>query len=117
MAIQTAGCSGTSGLDTVRPDLAKDTLILALTDWKNGVEVPDLLQARTPPIVVQDMDWSAGTKLQEFELQGEGKSVGANLSIEVQLTLVDSAGKSTQQKVWYLVGTDPALTVFRDMFH
>ena len=53
----------------------------------------------------------------DFELQGDGKSVGANLSIEVHLTLVDTEDKKNEQKVWYLVGTDPALTVFRDMLH
>lgn len=116
-AVQIMGCSGSATTDTVRPDVAKDTLVAALTAWKSGMEVPDLLKAQTPAIVVQDMDWSAGAKLQDFELQGDGKSVGANLSIEVQLTLVDAAGQTTLQKVWYLVGTDPALTVFRDMFH
>jgi hypothetical protein len=116
LSVPTAGCSGTSGNDAVRPDVAKETLIAALTAWMAG-ELPESLKTRSPAIVVQDMDWSAGHKLQDFELQGEGKSVGANLSIEVQLTLVDTEGKSSQQEVWYLVGTDPALTVFRDMLH
>ena len=116
MTVQTIGCSGLSGNDTVRPDIAKETLMTALTAWKGGAAL-DQMQARSPAIVVQDVDWSAGTKLQDFELQGDGKSVGANLSIEVQLTLVDTAGKSSKQKVWYLVGTDPALTVFRDLLH
>jgi len=116
MSVQLTGCSGTSGNDTVRPDVAKETLIAALTAWMAG-ELPDSLQTRTPAIVVQDMDWSAGHKLLDFEPQGDGKSVGANLSIEVQLTLVDTQDKKTEQKVWYLVGTDPALTVFRDMLH
>lgn len=114
VTIQGIGCSEPS--DAVRPDVAKETLITALTAWKNG-DSPPLLQERSPAIVVQDMDWTAGAKLQDFQLQGDGKAVGANLSIEVELTLVDAAGASSQQKVWYLVGTDPALTVFRDMLH
>jgi len=107
------GCSGTP--DVVRPTVAKETLITALTAWKNG-DAPTLLR-ETSAIVVQDMDWTAGAKLQDFKLQDDGKAVGANLSIEVELSLVDAAGAATQQKVWYLVGTDPALTVFRDMLH
>ena len=116
MSVQSTGCSGTSGNDAVRPDVAKESLIAVLTAWMAG-ELPESLQTRSPAIVVQDMDWSAGHKLLDFELQGDGKSVGANLSIEVQLTLVDTEDKKTEQKVWYLVGTDPALTVFRDMLH
>ncbi len=116
LAFISSGCFGQSAPDTVRPDLAKDTLIKALTAWKDGSKI-DALQTQSPAIVVQDMDWSAGAQLKEFSLQGDGKAVGANLSIEVELTLVDSSGKTSKPKVWYLVGTDPALTVFRDMFH
>ena len=113
---QTVGCSGFSSLDTVRPDVAKETLVTALTAWQDG-RMPGELKSGSPAIVVQDMDWSAGSQLSKFELQGDGRAVGANLSIEVELNLVNKAGESTQQKVWYLVGTDPALTVFRDMLH
>ena len=109
------GCSG-SAQDAVQPNLAKETLITTLTAWKSG-ETPGQLQSRSPAIVVQDMDWTAGAKLQDFILQGDGKAIGANLSIEVELALVDSKGKASKPKVWYLVGTDPALTVFRDMLH
>lgn len=110
------GCSGEASNDAVRPDLAKETLNTALSAWKDGQKV-EALQTRSPSIVVQDMDWSAGKQLREFSLQGDGKAVGANLSIEVELTLQDANGKTSKSKVWYLVGTDPALTVFRDMFH
>lgn len=110
------GCSGGSATDTVRPDLAKDTLITALTAWKDGKKI-DAMQSENPAIVVQDMDWTAGKQLKEFALQSDGKAVGANLSIEVELSLADASGKISKPKVWYLVGTDPALTVFRDMFH
>lgn len=115
-SILASGCSGLSAPNTVRPDLAKDTLIEALTAWKDGSTI-DALQTQSPAIVVQDTDWSAGKKLKAFTLQGDGKAVGANLSIEVELTLVDSSGETSKPRVWYLVGTDPALTVFRDMFH
>ncbi len=116
LGIFMAGCTGESTPDSVRPDLAKETLVKALTAWKDGGQI-ESLQAQSPAITVQDMDWSAGKELKDFALQGDGKAVGANLSIEVELTLVDSSGKASKPKVWYLVGTDPALTVFRDMFH
>ncbi len=113
VTMSAVGCSGTA--DAVRPTVAKETLITALTAWKSG-DTATLLREKSA-IVVQDMDWTAGAKLQDFKLQDDGKAVGANLSIEVELSLVDATGAETQQKVWYLVGTDPALTVFRDMLH
>ena len=113
VTMSAVGCSGTA--DAVRPTVAKETLITALTAWKSG-DTTTLLREKSA-IVVQDMDWTAGAKLQDFKLQDDGKAVGANLSIEVELSLVDATGAETQQKVWYLVGTDPALTVFRDMLH
>lgn len=116
LVVSFVGCSGGTAVDSVRPDLAKETLIKALSAWKDGSKV-DALQSQTPSIVVQDMDWSAGKQLKEFSLEGDGKAVGANLSIEAELTLQDAAGRTSKSKVWYLVGTDPALTVFRDMFH
>ncbi len=116
LAVCVVGCFGANAPEAVRPELAKETLITALTAWKDGSQI-DVLQTQSPAIVVQDMDWSAGKQLKEFTLQGDGKAVGANLSIEVELILADSSGKTSNSKVWYLVGTDPALTVFRDMFH
>lgn len=116
MLVAGSGCSGESTSDVVRPDLAKETLIQTLSAWKDGKTV-DSLKSQSPSIVVQDMDWSAGKQLKEFSLQGGGKALGANLSVEVELTLQDADGRTSTSKVWYLVGTDPALTVFRDMFH
>ena len=58
-SILASGCSGLSAPNTVRPDLAKDTLIEALTAWKDGSTI-DALQTQSPAIVVQDTDWSAG---------------------------------------------------------
>ena len=116
LVVCVVGCFGANSPEAVRPELAKQALITALTAWKDGSEI-DVLQSQSLAIVVQDMDWSAGKQLKEFTLQGDGTAVGANLSIEVELILADSSGKTSNPKVWYLVGTDPALTVFRDMFH
>lgn len=110
------GCSGGTGPAVVQPELARQTLMTALNAWKDGNSI-DSLRTQSPEIVVQDMDWTAGKQLTDFALQGDGKSVGANLSIEVALVLADASGETSTQRVWFLVGTDPALTVFRDMFH
>lgn len=114
LLLPTAGCSDTIVPAAVRPDLARDTLVSALTAWKSG-QPPDQLQTQSPSIVVQDLDWVSGATLQDFKLQSDGEAVGANLSIEVELALTEPGGKPSTRKVWYLVGTDPVLTVFRDM--
>jgi|GEM_PF-458162 len=111
-----AGCSEAHPVDPVRPEIARETLEAVLTAWKED-RTAESLQQQSPAIVVQDVDWMTGAKLTSFRLIDAGKVVGANLSIEVELSLIDSQGKSKVQNVWYLVGTDPALTVFRDMFH
>lgn len=100
----------------VRASVARQTLEAALELWKSGQPI-SAAQQQNPPIVVQDLDWMAEAKLKSFSVIGEGTEVGANLSVAVTLELVDSSGKASQRDVWYLVGTDPALTVFRDMFH
>jgi len=52
----------------------------------------------------------------------DGKADDATRRIQVKLTLNgDESGRkrsdqTTEKKVWYLVGTSPAVTVFRDMF-
>jgi hypothetical protein len=59
----------------------------------------------------------AGAKLVDYELLGDGKAQDANLRIQVKLTLSDPGqdkGKSTEKTVWYVVGTSPSVTVFRD---
>jgi L-alanine-DL-glutamate epimerase-like enolase superfamily enzyme len=111
-----AGCGETHPNDPVRPEIARETLEAALTAWKED-RTAESLQQQSPAIVVQDADWMTGARLTSFRLLDDGKVVGANLSIEVELNLVDPQGKSRVRNVWYLVGTDPALTVFRDMFH
>lgn len=110
-----AGCESRNPVFEVRPDQARTTLIAALDGWKVGRTIEEM-QAEKPSIVVQDVDWMGGQLLEDYELLGDGKPMGANLSIEVRLKLKDPAGKVTEKNVWYLVGTDPVLTVFRDMF-
>lgn len=113
---QNFGCSGSATSDPVRPDVAKDTLVSALNSWKEG-KTAESLRKESTEIVVQDVDWTAGAKLNGYELMDDGEEIGANLSIEVRLDLVDQEGKSASKQVWYVVGTDPVLTVFRDLMH
>jgi hypothetical protein len=95
--------------------MALDTLTRAMESWKEG-ETVDALREETPPVVVQDFDWTRGFKLLDYEVVGEGKPVDANLIAQVKLTLEDQQGAQSEKTVTYVVSTAPALTVFRDMF-
>ena len=72
-------------------------------------------------MIVQDFEWDSGAKLLDYQLVDDGKAYDANLRIQVKLTLAGGdakaapAAKKTEKTVWYLVGTSPKVTVFRDM--
>lgn len=99
----------------VDPDVARSTLRTVLDAWKEG-ESADALQTRSPSIVAQDMDWKMGYELVEYEIEGQGEAVDANLYCPVRLELRSPDGKTVTKNVRYIVGTDPVLTVFREMF-
>lgn len=86
-----------------------------LETWKRGGDLAEC-KNHSPSIVVQEIDWSRGMKLQEFKLLDEGREEDANLFCEVELTLVrPSGGEPVRKTVIYVIGTDPVLTVFRAM--
>jgi hypothetical protein len=115
-AFAVAGCgSGPYKSAPVNPDIARDTLNSAMESWKSG-ETIESLKADSPSIVVQDLDWSAGAKLLDYEVLDDGKPESANLVARVKLSLEDQDGATSEKTVTYLVGTAPVLTVFRDMF-
>lgn len=111
-----AGCSSSAQkAPAVNPARAREALRTTLDCWKNG-GTPDQLKNGPAAITAQDFDWMAGVKLVGYEVAGEGKYDDANLRIPVELTLRDPAGKEVKKRVSYVVGTAPALTVFREMF-
>ncbi len=110
------GCgSGPYESAPVDPDTALDTLTSVMESWKKG-ESPQDVREQTPSIVVQDLDWSGGMKLLDYEVLDDGKPESANLIARVRQSLEDKAGAKSERTVTYVVGTAPALTVFRDMF-
>jgi hypothetical protein len=110
-----AGCSGegqrAAPVDSAR---ARETLRIALDGWKMG-ETPASFKSASPPIIVQDFDWLAGSQLVGYEVTSEGKYDDANLRIPVSLSLKTKDGQQLQKRVSYVVGTNPTLTVFREM--
>lgn len=110
-----AACDGAPAkAPTVDATKARDALRTVLDRWKDGAK-PDDLPKGTPPITVQDFDWLKGHSLVSYELDNEGAFDDANLRVPVTLSLKDSTGRAWQQKVSYVVGTSPSITVFREM--
>jgi hypothetical protein len=111
-----SGCSGSTSAHAVDEPRARDALKTALDQWKAGSSIESLASSATP-MTVQDFDWASGAKLIDYQIEGDGKAYDANLRVQVKLSLSGpktAPGKATDKKVWYLVGTSPSVTVFRD---
>ncbi|HEY1860013.1 MAG TPA: hypothetical protein VGG61_06645 [Gemmataceae bacterium] len=109
-----AGCTSQKHAAPVNPDLARQSLRQVLDGWKRGDDLASFRQA-SPSITVQDMDWMSGCKLLDYEIVGDGKYDDANLLCPVKLKLQDPKGNAVNREVTYMVGTDPVITVFREM--
>jgi hypothetical protein len=110
------GCSGSSRAHAVDEPRAREALKTALDQWKAGGSVKSLESSATP-MTVQDFDWAAGARLVDYQIVDDGKAYDANLRVQVKLSLSNPGnvpGKATEKKVWYVVGTSPSVTVFRD---
>jgi hypothetical protein len=110
-----SGCSGPGRAAPVDPARAREALRTTLESWKKGESI-DSLKGGASSIVAQDFDWMAGHRLVAYEVTGDGKDDDANLRIPVRLTLRTAQGKEVRKSVSYVVGTSPAVTVFRE-FH
>jgi hypothetical protein len=111
-----SGCSSSVGAHAVNEPRAREALKIALDQWKVGATV-DSMPSAVSPMTVQDFDWAAGAKLVDYEIVDDGKAYDANLRVRVKLSLYGpgkTTGKPAEKQVWYLVGTSPSVTVFRD---
>ena len=110
-ALLLSGCSHSPRAAPVDATRAHEALKTALDGWKKG-DSPSALQDGSS-ITVQDVDWLAGARLVDYQVDGESKAVEANLYVPVKLTLRTTKGKEVRKKVNYVVGTSPIVTVFR----
>jgi Tfp pilus assembly protein PilF len=117
VAVLIVAC-GCESIPAPTPDdeaATKQTLERALASWQKGEPIGGMEKA-SPPIKVSDPKWERGDKLTEFELQGPGRSKGAQRAYRVALSLTDAKGKPTKEIVEYRVGTQPYETVSRLIF-
>ncbi len=114
MLILVNGCTDAPRAAAVDSSKAREALQTTLEGWKNGKKPEDL---KTGPMAItaQDLDWLAGYSLVSYQVVDEGKNDDANLRIPVELKLRDPAGKEVSKRVSYVVGTNPSVTVFREL--
>ena len=111
-----AGCWSSSQAHAVDPPRARESLKTALDQWKSGQD-PRSLESSSTPMTIQDFDWAGGARLVDYQIIDDGQAYDANLRVRVKLVLdapAKKAGKAAEKTVWYLVGTSPSVTVFRD---
>jgi hypothetical protein len=104
------------GTPSVRVDAgtAQESLTLVLDRWKEGKKPADLLE-ESPPIEVQELEWSNGAKLLEYEIISDDQSAGQGLVAWVKLKLSSEGGKTIEKTAKYVVNTSPDVRVLRIM--
>jgi hypothetical protein len=85
-----------------------------MESWKDGKQPEDLAD-ETPPITVQEMEWSNGAKLIEYQLVEGDRPAGQNLFAKVKLKLELPDGKVSEKVATYVVGTSPKIVVYRNL--
>lgn len=111
-----AGCGANkvSKQPVVDEAKAKETLVVVLDGWKAGKK-PEDFGSQSPVIIVQDIEWLRGAKLNDYTVTGKHTPKDANLISQVQLKMVSPEGKEVNKTVNYIVGTSPKLSVFREI--
>lgn len=108
-----SGCNSGGAADlAVEPDLARESLVAFLDAWQAGRSPADL-QTRSPSIIAGDHAFAVGTKLISYTLVGDDADDGANLHTSVDIVLQDDQAGEVQQRVAYIIGTEPVITIFR----
>jgi len=105
------GCG--KGQPKADPEVARETLRVALDAWKKG-EAVDALKDRNPPIHVADHEWRGGFALLNYQVSPKDQLFGSDLRCQVELALRNPKGKELKKKATYSVGTNKALTVIRE---
>lgn len=93
---------------------AQQALTTALDSWKEGKKPEDLLE-ESPPIEVQEMDWTNGAKLLDYEIVSDDQPAGQSLVAWVKLKLMSANGRSSETTAKYIVNTSPEVRVLRLM--
>jgi hypothetical protein len=107
------GCTGAPSVSNSDPTKAKEIAITILDAWKEG-ETMESLKQKTPPMFAVIDLWKDGSKLNSYEIIGEGEMVGPNIRFQVRFNCQDKAGKKVDKTIKYLVTTTPAITFIKE---
>jgi hypothetical protein len=109
-----AGC-GQPVAEAVDPDQAKQALRTALDAWKGGKTSAEL-EAQQPSIIMNESDWTGGSRLLDFTMDEAGRLDGRQVRWVVRIKLQDRSGKVTERKANYIIDTVPRIVIVRDSF-
>jgi hypothetical protein len=113
-ALGLAGCGGSQPPPMAgTPESTRAALAAALDAWKAGKTSREL-SGQSPPLYFVDDDFTRGTKLFDYKVEGEGKPLGTGYSYVVTLTLQDRGGGTRTKKVAYTAVTEPKHAVTRE---
>ena len=112
-ALGLAGCGTNPPPMAATPESSRAALAAALDGWKAG-KAPKELSGQSPPLYFVDDDFTRGTKLLDYKVEGEGKPLGTGYSYVVSLTLQDQGGGNRTKKVAYTAVTEPKHAVTRE---
>ncbi|MBX9627456.1 MAG: hypothetical protein K2X82_26885, partial [Gemmataceae bacterium] len=88
------------------PAAARAALVGALDAWKGGKSLDAHVQAN-PGLTVVDTIWQKGAKLGSYEVVGDGRTDGYDVTFTVKLNYADGR----QEKAPFTVSTSPKLVV------
>lgn len=109
--LMTWGCDQGARSLKLDKEVGRKALTEFLSLWKEGRSVGEFAVAH-PQAAAADPDWEAGVKLVSFTVGNETDD-GTNLHIAVDMVLRATDGSESTQKITYLVGTSPVLSIFR----
>ena len=116
LALTAGGCGDPKPLAMAgTPESSRGALTAALDGWKAGKSFQDLI-GQSPSLIFQDDDLMRGTKLLDYQVEGDGKPLGTGYSYVVTLTLQDKDGAKppAKKKVAYTAVTEPKHAVTRE---
>lgn len=107
-----SGCSKGARSLKLDKDLAHKSFEQFLTAWRDGKSSKEL-QDQSPQIICNDFEWNSGKKLISFKILEDEFSDGTNLTLAAEITIAVDGRPTPPQKVEYVVGTSPVITIFR----
>lgn len=111
-AFALSGCGGNDLPPQTDAEKGRTALKTVLDTWKRGGTVAELA-AGSPPITARDPDWAAGAKLTAYDIAAEDGRAGADLLLNVKLTLTRD-GRTQSKTVAFVVGVGASTVVMRN---